>query len=124
MDDLLDYLQSNDCYDEYELEQILDTKIIITKDHIENIDLLNYGADWDFDIINLFKKYGYNFTNDDYILLVNENGYILDDIPDDKKTNEICKNAVKQSGHALEYVPEDKKQIKYVKWQFNKMDLH
>ena len=108
MDELLQYLDS-DSYDESELEQILNKKIVITKNHIENIDLNNYYEDWTFNIINLFEKYGYVFTNDDYIILVNKNGFMLSNVPEDMRTNEIYKIAVKQVGYALRFVPGDKK---------------
>ena len=106
MDELLHYLQS-DSYEEYKLDQILNNKIIITKNHIKNIKLGHSGEE--FDVIKLFEKYGHVFTHDDYILLVNENGYMLEYVPDDMKTNEIYKTAVQQNGYILEFVPEDKK---------------
>ena len=108
MDELLQYLKS-DSYNESELEQILNKKIVITKNHIENINIGNYRDYLEFNIINLFEKYGYVFTNNDCIMLVNKYGYILDDIPEDIKTNEICEIAVKKHWYALEFVPNDKK---------------
>ncbi len=94
MDELTRYLKL--CkYKKIELEQILNKKIIITENHIKNIDL-DCIIDHDFNIINLFEKYGYVFTNNIYILLVRKNGYILNDFSDNIKTDEICKIAVQQ----------------------------
>ena len=41
MDELTQYLNSND-YEKSKLERILNKKIIITKNHIENIDIVYY----------------------------------------------------------------------------------
>ena len=118
MDELLLYLQS-DSYDEIKLEQILNNKIIITKNHIKNINLDNYDTirdkNWDFNILNLFEKYGYIFTYDDYILLVNKNDCILEYVPENMKTDEICEIAIKQSGSAFNFIPKNKKTDKLYK---------
>ena len=108
MDELSQYLKTG-YYNEIELQQILDKKIMITKNHVENINLDYFNIHWYFDIITLFKKYGYIFTNDDYILLVNKNKYIIKIIPDDMKTDKLCKITVKSYGYLLQLVPEDKK---------------
>ncbi len=109
MDELTEYLRCN-YYREFELEQILNKKIIITKEHIENIDV-KYNCCINFNIIKLFEKYGYCFTNDDYILFVSENGAIIQYISEDNKTNEICKIAVQQNKQALQFVPDNKKYL-------------
>ena len=135
MDELSYYLKHRrGCYKKSELEQILNKKIVITKKHIKNI-YSDYSYCWRFNIIILFEKYGYCFTNDDYILLVSIDGslirYISEDnitdeickiaikqykyafrrIPDNKKTIEICKIAIRRDAWALEFVPDDKKTI-------------
>ena len=109
MDELTLYLQSTEYYAEYKLEQILNEKIIITDDHIKNIDFNYYESDLGFNIITLFEKYGYVFTNNDYILLVSKSGSTIKYISEDKQTNKICKTAVKQYGFALEFISDDKK---------------
>jgi len=110
MDELTQYLRSKYCsgsknYNKNELEEILNKKIIITENHIKNIVLYKYY--FDFNIINLFEKYGYIFTNNDYILLVKKDGYILKYIPIDNQTDEIYTYAVKQNGNALQFIPID-----------------
>ena len=107
MDELTRYLKS-DYYRENEIENILNKKIIITKDHIDNIKSI-HCCDRRVNIIKLFEKYGYVFTDDDYIMLVKKGGRILRYIPENKRTNKICEIAVQQDGSALQYVPEDKK---------------
>ena len=110
MDELTQYLKSDE-YKESKFEQILNKKIIITEDHIKNINFKYYN----FDIINLFEKYGYIFTDGNYKIAVQQNGYMLKYIPDDKKTYEICTIAVKQIGWALKFVPDNKKTYKICK---------
>jgi len=95
MDELTQYLKFTIKYNKIDLEQILNKKIIITREHIDNI---NYIYDT-FNIILLFKKYGYVFTNDDYILLNNKHG--IKYIPEDKKTAEIYKNEVERLKYKL-----------------------
>ena len=107
MDELIQYLKSYS-YEKSKLEYILNKKIIITKNHIDNIKII-FCCDQKFNIIKIFEKYGYIFTNDDYIMLVNKCGFAIQFIPEDKQTNKICKTAVQQNGFALEFVPEDKK---------------
>ena len=114
MDELTQYLKSNKCYTKLKLEQILNKKIIITKNHIGNIDL-EYHNLFDFNIIKLFEKYGYCFTNDDYILLVGRRGAIIKDMSDAKKTDAICKIAISRYWYAIKYIPEDKKTIEMCK---------
>ena len=41
-------------------------------------------------------------------MAVNQDGYALQFVPEDKRTDEICKIAVNQNGYALEFVPTDK----------------
>ena len=99
MDELTKYLKTNRGYTELNLKQILDKKIMITKNHIENINPNNYYDSYcRFNIITLFEKYGYIFTDDIYMLLVNKDGRILRYIPKNKRTHEICETAVKQNG--------------------------
>ena len=108
MDELAQYLNPAGYYiyyNEFELEKILNKKIIITQKHIDYIIPIFCN----FNIIVLFEKYGYVFTDDDYILLIKKNGKMLRYISEDKKTNKICKLAVQQNGQALCYVPKDKK---------------
>ena len=111
MDELTRYLKSTTDYTEIELEQILNKKIIITRNHVENVKFCFYfykNKNVPI-IIKLFEKYGYVFTDDDYILWMTKNGLALKFIPIDKKSNEICMTAVKHTGYALQFVPEDKK---------------
>ena len=103
MDELTNYLQSQNHYYKFDLEQILDTKIMINKDHI--LCITGYCL---FNIIKLFEQYGYVFTNDDYIFLAH-NPSIFVYIPDNKRTYEICKLAVQYDAYALQYITEDKK---------------
>ena len=107
MDELTQYLKSN-CYYDNILEIILNKKITITKEHISNIniDCCNVNG---INIINLFEKYGYVFTNDDYIMLLKKNRFVIYFIPKDKQTNEICKIAVQQDGYILHHISEDNK---------------
>ncbi len=70
MDELTRYLKLGD-YDKSKLEQILNTKIIITDDHIKNINFKYYHIDIKFNMITLFEKYGYIFTNDICVFLIN-----------------------------------------------------
>jgi len=107
MDELTQYLKLTE-YNELKLEQILNKKIIITKDHIDNINV-NYCCIYQIDIINLFEKYGYVFTNDDYIMLINNCGMIIMYISKDKRTDKICEIAVRKRSSTLRFVPEDKK---------------
>ena len=104
MDELTIYLKTGR-YNKISLEQILNKKIIITKNHINNI---YFTRSCGFNIINLFEKYGYIFMDDDYILLVSKNGMLLRYIPEDKITDKICKIAIQQNVYALRYVPIDK----------------
>ena len=106
-DELTRYLRSGH-YRKNELENILNKKIMITKDHINNIKIKYYFY-YRVDMIKLFEKYGYVFTDDDYIMLVKKAGQMLEYIPENKRTNKICKIAVQQNGDALYYVPNDKK---------------
>ncbi len=108
MDDLTEYLKKH-TYNKSKLEQILNKKIIITDDHIKHIKFDYYNYNPELNIIKLFEQYGYIFTNDIYILLINKNGYMLKYMSTDNITNEICKIAVQQTGNALRFVPEDKK---------------
>ena len=114
MDELSYYLSHTNCYKKSELEQILNKKIVITRKHIENIDL-KYHYHFDFNIIKLFETYGYYFTNDDYILLVRMNGILIQCISEDNITDEICKIAIQQNGCLLQCVPNDKKTDKICK---------
>ena len=95
MDELTQYLKLSH-YNEFELEEILNKKIIITKDHVDSIDIDYYWDECEFNIIKLFEKYGFIFTDDIYISLLNKNGNIIHDIPEKKRTNEIYKTAVRQ----------------------------
>ncbi len=108
MDELTIYLKFTN-YKKFELEQILNKKIIITNDHINGINVDYCFNNYRVNMIKLFNKYGFIFTDDIYISLVNKNGYILFNIPKNDRTNEICKTAVQQNGYALAYVPYDKK---------------
>ncbi len=64
MDELISYLHE-DTKDKNKLIKILNTKIKITHDHIRNINKF-----YDFNIIKLFRDYGYITTNDDYHVLI------------------------------------------------------
>ena len=108
MDELTQYLKNTIIYTESELELILNKKIIITKNHINNIRI-KFCCEYNFNIIEIFEKYGYVFTNDDYIMLVNKYRYAIRFIQKDKQTIEICKIAVQQCGDILYFISEDKK---------------
>ncbi len=110
MDELMHYLQSNTHYYKSQPEQILNTKIMINKNHIKNI----IGKCL-FNIINLFEQYGYVFTNDDYIFLIIHNESIFKYISDNNKTNELCELAVQYYGLSLRFVPQNKKTVKICK---------
>ena len=131
MDELMRYIQFED-YEKFGFEQILNKKIMITKNHFEKINF-NLCYDEEINIINLLEKYGYIFTDDDYIFIINDSpcsfayipenkrtielckivvqkrGDMLYHVSENKKTDEICKIAVQQNGYALAYVPENKK---------------
>ena len=110
MDELEIYLKNKEYYDARELERILNTKIIITKKHVQCI-ANGWGYPYYNNIINLFEKYGYVFTDNDYISLICQNGNMLQYISNDRITNEMCKIAVKQNKTTLRYVPNDKKHL-------------
>ena len=99
-DTLLDYLQSNENYDNSYLTSLLNTKIVIKKEHVSNMKYVN------FNIIKLFGKYGYDYTNDDYLMLVMKDERFLNLIPEDVKTYEFYKLVVQSNGLLLQYVPE------------------
>ena len=99
----MQYLQSKH-YIEHELEKILNKKIIITMDHVKNIKFDYFKYDPEFNIIKLFEKYGYVFTNEICITLINKDAFMISDFSDDKKTDEICKIAVQSKGLLLEYI--------------------
>ncbi len=101
MAELILCLQDKNC-NEKKIEKILNNKLIITETHIKNIDRY-----YKFNIIKLFEKYGYVFTNDDYMLLVNINGCYLKYISN--KTEELCRAAVIKNGNALLYVEQNKR---------------
>ena len=89
MDELEQYLKFAN-YHEYTLEHILNKKIMITDKHIDAINVFyDMGRLDKFNIITLFEKYGYIFTNNTYILLVTKNGYLLKFISEDNRTDEI-----------------------------------
>ena len=102
MDELDIYLKNRFPYVYDEIEQILNKKIIINKDHIRNIKQ-GRGS-----LIYLFETYGYCFTNDDYIMLISDDESILNYIPKDKRTVEIYEAAVRKNGNMIIYVPTDK----------------
>ena len=102
MDELTLYLKTTEYYNIYDLEYILDKKIMITHNHIKYIN-----RKYIF-MINLFKNYGYTFTNEDYITIISKDGHILKYIPEDIITNELCETAVKQAGDSIIYVPKNK----------------
>ena len=109
MDELTQYLKTGK-YIENELEQILNKKIIITEDHIKHINMpISNFYGYNFNIITLFEKYGYVFTDDDYILMIRKNGNIIEYISKDKLTNNMCEIAVRQGGILLRYIPSDKR---------------
>ena len=112
MDILNEYILGRPChkYIEQELIQILNTKVIITSEHIQNITIDDYNNSMiSVDIIQLFEKYGFVFTEQDYKNLLNKNGRFIYFISDDKKTEDLCKIAVQQVGYLLKFIPEDKK---------------
>ncbi len=113
-DELTQFLKSK-CYIETELIRILDTKIIITSDHIKNIDVTCYTEIYNYDILAKFERYGYIFTNDDYIILMNKNELMLRYIPGDKRTNEIYEILIKKNGGVLREIPHNKKTYKICK---------
>ncbi len=108
MDPLQVYLTTACYHHKDRIEHFLDKKIIITIDHIKNINFESWHDHCNFNIIMLFEKYGYVFTNDSYIALVNKQGNMLQYIPNDKRTYKICKTAVQRTGLALQYVPINK----------------
>ena len=143
MDILESYLTQHEKYNNKELIDILDTKINITKNHIRNIKftLMNNSIQ----IIKLFEKYGYIFTEDDYEYIISKDSFVLQYIsnnnktdaiykiavqkyglnlqfiPDDKKTDEICELAVRQNGFAFDVSQKTKNQKNYVKSHFINM---
>ena len=115
MDELSYYLKHRrGYYKKTALEQILNKKIVITKKHIKNI-YSKCGWIWRFNIITLFEKYGYCFTNDDYILLVSMDGNMIKYISEDNITDKICKIAIKQYEYAFRHIPDNKKTIEICK---------
>ena len=110
-DELTQFLKSK-CYIETELIRILDTKIIITSDHIKNIDVTCYTEIYNYDILAKFERYGYIFTNDDYIILMNKNELMLrnglficqDEIPK-HIAHERCKLAIQQNRCEFQFIP-------------------
>ena len=106
-DELTRYLKLSN-YNKFKLEQILNKKIIITKDHIDNIEI-KHCCDCEFNIIEIFEKYGYVFTNDDYMMLLNRCIYAIQFIPNDKQTNKMCKMAVQRYAPTLRFISENNK---------------
>ena len=105
MDILEIYLTQHRKYNSKELIDILETKINITKNHVKHIK-----CTWIiFEVLTLFEKYGYIFTEDDYKYIVGKYPFILERIPDDNKTYEICKIAVQKYGSMIQYISDDKK---------------
>ena len=100
MDELTEYLLYTKYYRITELECILNKKIIITPEHVKCIK--------QYHIIKLFKKYGYVFTEDDYIYLMLNRNNAFEFISDDEKTNKLCVIAVKQYGQNLRSIPKNK----------------
>lgn len=98
-DALLDYLQSTEHYYIPDLLLLLTAETVITKEHISS---MKYS---DFDIIKIFKTHGYVFMNDDYLILVKKNVRFLEWIPQFKKTYEFYKLAVQMDGLLLQCVP-------------------
>ena len=105
MDNLELYLTHQENYDYKELSNILETKINITKNHVRHIRFI-LGF---YKILILFEKYGYIFTDNDYKHIASKYPFILERIPNDNITDEICKIAVRTEGCVLYYVPDDKK---------------
>ena len=102
MDELTEYLINAPTYyySVIRLERILNKKIIITPNHIKYV---KQGP-----IINIFKKYGYVFTEDDYMYLMLNINNAFSNIPDNEKTNKLCVFAVQQNGQNLQFVPPNK----------------
>ena len=46
---------------------------------------------------------------EDDLRRVNESGMALGQLPDERRTAEVCKAAVQQNGRALQYVPEERR---------------
>ena len=112
MDILNEYILGRPChkYIEQELIQILNTKVIITSEHIQNIIIDGPDALMGMpNIIQLFENYGFVFMEHDYKNLLNKNGRFIKYISDEKKTEDMCKIAVKTVGYLLKYVPKDKR---------------
>ena len=115
MDKLLNYLQSNDYYNESDLILLLsNSKIMITETHIAN---LKYTA---FNIVKLFETYGYIFSDDDYLMLVKKSGYFIRWIPENKKTRDMCAIAYNSTNiSVLEHIPEHLQTWKMLEWKMN-----
>ena len=110
MDELLIYLQGYYyCHDE--LERILDTRIMINENHIKNIK----GLFCEFDIIKIFEKYGYVFTDETYKIIIKNCPYLLKYIPENIQTNEFYEYMVQVNGFVLQYIPINKKTAKICK---------
>ena len=96
-------------YAKHELIEILEMKINITSEHIKIMKNNYFSHKHNYNIISLFEKYGFVFTDDDYKQILNKSGLFICDIPKIKQTDELCTIAVKENGWALEYISEDKK---------------
>ncbi len=131
-DKLLSYLKKHYFYDIASIIKILETKIIITNEHINVLNIESIFLNNNYKIISIFQQYGYIFSNDEliklsindirivpyipddnidivYNYLIKNNKHILRYIPENKRTYDICINSISMNGLMLEYVPENMK---------------
>ena len=92
MDELDYYLQTTSYYNYKKLKRILNKKIIITANHIKYVNIKEINK-----IIDLFEKYGYVFTTEDYIMLLLKDVTVLEHIPENKRTDEIYEIVARQN---------------------------
>lgn len=78
----------------------------ITSEIDKKIQLSSVASICKDDITDLIARYGDEFTSQQWIDLVNQDGHYLEIIPDEHIDLNLCYAAIKRSCWALEFVPE------------------
>ena len=117
MDELDEYLKCSYNYIGHDIEKILNKKIIITDSHIKNINFNHCH----FNIIALFEKYGYIFTNEIYEMIIQQDGWLIRYFSED---NKIFEKAIRKNGWVMRHIFKNnninelcKTEIQHDKWE-------
>jgi len=76
------------------------TKESVYQSRYRDYILERFFRNMDSDLISLIK---------DYKTALKYNGYLLQYVPEDQRTMELCEIACKKHGYLLQYVPEDQR---------------